>query len=187
MVSKESFIQNLIGEERYCNFKPYSKFVFLAYSVWLFILFLLTLVCHWRIVNEIFSLFTGGSLFFMLYTAFAILFFDIRVGVVYGLRDWRYKLTIAWGIVLIILGLSAIIYTNHYRKDYAFECETCFIEADSRCFHIRTKCDSIVNKESLEKSKVYKAQESGYIFCEECEWWAEEANDAYEALQYSRK
>lgn len=187
METQESFIRNLIGEDRYCCFKPYAGLIFLLYSVWLVILFSLTLICHWKILSDVFSLFTGKSMFFVLYIAIAILFLDVRVKVVYGLRNWKYKLTIAWGVVLIILGLSAVIYTNHYRKNYAFECETCFIEADNSCFHIRTKCNSIMNKESLEKSKVYKAKELGYILCEECEWWIEESIDTYEAFQYSRK
>lgn len=184
---KESFLSNLIGIENYNNWKPYAKLVFVVYTVLLLLLLMLTNVCHWKIVSEVFSLFTGTSLFFILYVASAILFLDIRVSPTCGERNWKYKLTIAWGVSLIVLGLSAIIYTNHCRKDYALDCETCFVEEEAKCFHIHKRCNSIKNKEMLEESKVYKAKDLGYLLCVECEEWIEDTEFEYESSRYGRR
>lgn len=186
MNNKESYLSNLVGEERYNRFKPYAKFVFLAYSGVLAILFLLTKVCHWMFVSEIFSLFTGTSLFFLLYVAFAILCLDIRVSEVYRV-DWRYKLTIVWGVFLIIVGLAAIVYTNRCRNAYAFECVHCYIEEDCGYFHVHKKCGSIIDKSLLQESKVYKAQDKGLKLCEECEERLEDLEYESESLRYSRR
>lgn len=186
MKSKESFLLNLIGEEHYNRFKPYAKFVFLAYSGVLAILFFLTKVCHWRLVSEIFSLFTGTSLFFLLYVAFAILCLDIRVSEVYRV-NWRYKFTIVWGVFLIMVGLSAIVYTNRWRDAYAFECAHCYIEEESGYFHVHKKCSSITDKSLLQESKIYNAQDKGLKFCEECEEWSEDLEHESESLRYSRR
>lgn len=187
MNSKESFLSNLVGNENYNNWKPDAKRVFIAYSVLLVLLFLLKDVWHWKFASEMFSLFTGSSLFFMLYVAFAILFFDVRVDLVYGLRNWKYKLTSVWGVTLVVLGISAVIYTNHIRRDYALECMYCFIEEDTRCFHIHKSCGSIKGTEKLKGSKVFKAKELGFRFCVECEEWIEDAEFEYESLRYYRR
>lgn len=187
MNSKESFLSNLVGNENYNIWKPDAKRVFIAYSVLLVLLFLLKDVWHWKFASEMFSLFTGSSLFFMLYVAFAILFFDVRVDLVYGLRNWKYKLTSVWGVTLVVLGISAVIYTNHIRRDYALECMYCFIEEDTRCFHIHKSCGSIKGTEKLKGSKVFKAKELGFRFCVECEEWIEDAEFEYESLRYYRR
>ena len=82
-----------------------------------------------------------------------------------------YKLTIIWDFVLIIIGILAIYYSYKYSKQYAFECDTFYVDKNARIYHLDIfvdDCDKALNAESLDKMKGYQMGKNIKI-CEDCE------------------
>jgi hypothetical protein len=91
-------------------------------------------------------------------------------------KPFKYKLTIVWGGVLLILGIVAIYYSNKYRNHYAFECETYLVDEEAGIYHIDwdLDCGAFDDVEYLEPMKGYQINKS-FKFCENCEEMLDEA------------
>ena len=144
---KKSFISNLIGKNLYDELKDYSKPIILIGTGILLVLFLLSFFVHWRFVSKLLSLVTGTSLLFLVYIAALIVFLDKEVDVEEPISYYRhdseqmpktrsFKLTIVWGVVLILLGISAIFFSNRYRRQYAFDCSTILVDQSAGIYHL---------------------------------------------------
>ena len=103
-------------------------------------------------------------------------------------KPTSYKLTIVWGVVLIILGIVAIYFSNDYRKQYSFECDTYLVDHQAKIYHLDWDIDCEVAAEAshLEKMSGYEIDKS-YTLCDWCECWAEDAEAEYEASRYFRR
>ena len=90
-------------------------------------------------------------------------------------KPFKYKLTIVWGVVLLILGIVAIYYSNRYRNHYAFECETFLVDEKAGIYHLdwNSDCSIAEEAEELEKMQGYQIDEK-FKFCEECQECLEE-------------
>ena len=130
---KRSFLSNLIGSYTYEELKYYAKYVLAIGTCVLVVLYLLSIFFHWSFISRLLNLTTGTSLLFIIYIAAAILCLDKEVEVdepesSYWSRQANtpkttpYKLTIVWGILLIVLGVTAIFFSNRYRNQYACDC-----------------------------------------------------------------
>ena len=198
-IVKQSFISNLIGKENYDGFKEIAKIIISISTCVLAILFLLTDFFHWAFLSSLLNVVTGTSLLFIAYIAALILVLDIEVDVEVPERHYwseqeklpkpiTYKLTIVWGVMLIVLGICAIYFSNKYRKHYAFECEAFLVDHQAEIYHLdcRNDCQVAANSVDLEKKKGYEIEES-YTICYWCEEWAEEAEVEFESSRYFRK
>jgi hypothetical protein len=198
MVKKQSFLSNLLGEETYENWVGYAKISIAVGTIVLLILFGLSYFFYSSIVSYLLKLVTGTSLLFIAYVAMWVLLLDIEVSVDEPeVRSWgkpkevakpiSYILSTLWTIILIVLAIFAIYYSNRYRKQYAFECDTFLIDKHARLYHLDwTECDAIENAENLEEVQGYQIG-SDFSLCDECKEIAEEAEVEYESDRYFRR
>ena len=190
-IVKQSFLSNIIGRNTYDEFKCYAKVIIAIGTCVLSIVLLLSLFFHWSFISSLLSLVTGTSLLFIAYIAALVLVLDIEVDVDEPEKKPKpaaYKLTIVWGVVLVALGISAIYFSNKYRKHYAFECDTFLVDHQAGIYHLDWDNDCEVAAESgnLETMQGYQIDKS-YTLCEWCEEWAEDAEDEYESNRYFRR
>lgn len=201
MVEQKSFLSNLIGKNTYSDLKDWAKIIVPVGTVILAILFLLSQFVYWKIVSGLLSLVTGTSLLFIVYIAALVVVFDIKVDVeedeyehyLYGKqvspKSTAYKMTAVWGVMLIILGIAAIYFSNKYRKYYAFECSTVIVDHKAGIYHLDydNDCEVAAEAENLERMKGYELKETDYTLCEWCQDWADDAEAEYESNRYYRK
>lgn len=195
---KQSFISNLLGKDRYELCKEYKIVIAIGTCV-LAIILLLTNFFHWGFLCGLLNIVTGTSLLFIAYIAILIVVLDIRVDVDEPERCYwsepqkhpkpiQYKLTIVWAVILIVLGVGAIYFSNDYRKQYSFECNTYLVDHQEKIYHLDWDIDCEVAAESynLVKMKGYEIDKS-YKLCDWCECWAEDVEAEYEASKYFRR
>lgn len=196
---KQSFISNIVGRDVYCDFKDYAKIVVAIGTCILAIPLLLSQFVHWGFISSLLNLVTGTSLLFIVYIAAFVLALDIEVDVDEPERRYwnksekkpnpiAYKLTIAWGVMLIALAISAIYFSNKYRRHYAFECDTFLVDHQARIYHLNWDNDcELANKSryKLEKLKGYQIKKE-YTLCEWCDDWASDAEFEYGSSRYRR-
>lgn len=198
-IVKQSFISNLIGKDNYDGLKKNAKIIIALGTCILAILFLLTYFFHLEFLSSLLNLVTGTSLLFVAYVAALILVLDIEVDVedperfywsepIKQPKPLQYKLTIVWDVILIILGIGAIYFSNDYRKHYSFECDTYSVDHQAKIYHLDWDIDCEVAAESnhLKKMKGHQIDKS-YTLCDWCEEWAEDAEIEYEASRYFRR
>jgi len=189
-IVRRSFISNLLGRKNYEDFKSYAKVIVPIGTIILVILLVLSLFVHWGFVSSLLNLVTGTSLLFIAYIGVIILLLDVEVEVeepessyyweepVKTPKPLSYKLTIVWGVILILLGVLAIYYSNKYRKHYAFECNTFLVDEKAGIYHIDydNDCEYAANADNLIRMKGYEIEENTTCtFCEWCEEWVEDA------------
>lgn len=195
---KQSFISNVIGKNTYEQFKEYAKIIVIVGSFLLAIFIWLGLFYHSGIINWFLQLLTGTSLLFFAYIAAWILILDVQVSVDEPEKfawkknekvqhSFKYKLTIIWGIILIIIGISAIYVSNKYRKHYAFECDTFLVDTQRHIYHVdwNDDCDVANEAEELEERYGYEIDDS-YKLCESCKDFLDEM-ESYETERYIRR
>lgn len=189
MLIKQSFISNLLGHQAYKEFREWAKYIVPIGAGVFIILYLLSFFFHADIIKDLLYITNGTSLLFIGYILALIVLLDIEVGVEEaGKSYWekekqapkpfKYKLTIVWAVLLFVLGIVAIYYSNRYRNRYAFECETYLVDEDAGIYHLDwdNDCKAADEAESLEVKKGYQIDKS-FKFCEECKEWMEDAED----------
>lgn len=190
-IVKQSFLANIIGRNTYDKFKGYAKVIIAIGTCVLAIVLLLSIFFHWSFISSLLSLITGTSLLFITYVAALVLALDIEVDVDEPEKKSKpaaYKLTIAWGVVLVALGISAIYFSNKYRKYYAFECDTFLVDHQAGIYHLDwdNDCEEAAESGHIETMQGYQIDKS-YTLCEWCEKWAEDAENENESNRYFRR
>lgn len=183
---KQSFLSNLLGEHNYEEYSSIAMKIVGIGGLILITLFALSQFFHSDIINYLLKLTTGTSLLFIAHIAACILFLDIRVEVEQEDEDWRdekkeapktikYKLTIVWGVALLLLGIAAIYFSNKYRNQYDFECTTFLVDHKAHVYHLdwNDDCEDAANAEELEEMYGYEIDDS-YSFCEGCKEYEED-------------
>lgn len=206
-IVKRSFLSNLIGRNTYDELKGYARKIIAIGTCVLVVLFGLSLICHYSFVSSTLSMVTGTSLLFIVYIAALIVLLDYEVDVEeYSLFEEKnegcsrnyierkeiektreYKRTIVWGIVLILLGVLAVYFSNRYRKHYAFECETYLVDHQAGIYHfdLDNGCE-LIEAGNWERLHGYQINKS-YKLCNWCENWAEDAESRGEGEKLSYK
>ena len=158
----------------------------------------LSFAFHSGIINWFLQILTGTSLLFIAYVAALIVLLDIQVNVdepeQYAWekpkkvkRPISYKFTIVWGVVLILLGISSIYFSNKYRKHYAFDCDIFLVDHQQGIYHVEWNEDCDVANEAEELEEMYGYEISkDYSFCESCEDFLIEM-ESYESERYIRR
>lgn len=195
-VIKQSFFSNLLrclfGDIYDDLLKPYARIIVAIGTCIFGILIGLSTICHICFVSSLLNIVIGTSLLFIIYILALIIVLDIEVEIeieepdfytskpIKKLKTREYKLTIVWGIILLVLGVGTIYYTNIYRKHYAFECSTFLVNHTTKTYHLDwdNDCDIAAEADNLEKMKGYQINES-YTLCEWCKEWAEESETSY--------
>lgn len=198
MIKKQSFLSNMLGEETYDKWKGYARIIVAVGILVLLIIYGLSYFFHSSVVSYLLKLTTGMSLLFIAYIVMWVLLLDIRVNVDEPERmSWEkpkevskpltYKLSAIWTIILILLGLSAIYFSNKYRKHYAFECDTFLVDNQAHLYHLDwTECEASENAENLEELQGFQVSD-GFTLCEECKEIADEAEADYESERLFRR
>ena len=181
MTIKQSFISNLLGRNTYEDIKEFAKPTSIIGAIVLLLLYVLSHYFHSGFLSYLVSLTNGYSLLFIGYVAILIVFLDIEVEVEEPeqpywakkkevAKPFKYKLTIVWSIVLLILSIVAIYYSNRYRNHYAFECETFLVDKKAAIYHLdwNSDCSIAEEAEELEEMQGYQINEK-FKFCEECQ------------------
>lgn len=197
MKQRQSFISNLIGKETYEKNKSIAKAVVLIGSGILLLLYVLSYFFHTGIISYLLDLTNGTSLLFIGYILAWILVLNIDVNIeMPDKNNWseekqtkpfKYKLTIVWAVLLLLLGVFAIYYSNKYRKQYAFECDTFLVDEEAGVYHLDwdVDCGSIEDAEYLVEMNGYDIPQS-FKFCEGCQEMMEEAEYETAHLRYER-
>lgn len=197
-IVRQSFISNIIGSSTYEDFYGYSKIIVAIGTSLLAIFIGLSCFFHSGIINWFLQLLTGTSLLFIAYVAALIIILDIRVNVneperyaweepKKPQRPWTYKLTIVWGVFIVLSGIAAIYTSNKYRKHYAFDCDIFLVDHQQGIYHVEWNEDCDVANEAEELEEMYGYEISkDYSFCESCKDFLIEM-ESYESERYIRR
>lgn len=192
-----SYIKKLIGERTYEDFRGYARTCIPIATIILVLLLILSQFVHWGIVSWLLNLALGTSLIFIVYVLGMILLLDFGVDVEMK-EDWNgklslpevmpsnYKNTIIWAYTLLVLGVTAIYFSNKYRKNYAFECQTFLVDENRGIYHLEDDNDE-EDMEYTTEMKGYELEDYNYTFCESCREWVEEMESEYAAERYYRR
>lgn len=131
-VKQQPFLSNLVGQDKYEDIRAFARLIVPIGTIVLIVLFLLSCIVHWDFISTFLGLCTGTSLLFIAYIVSILFVLDIRVDVlqqedllynskISSQKPLKYKFTVAWTIVLCLLGISAIYLSNEYRKEYRFK------------------------------------------------------------------
>lgn len=176
---KQSYLSNMIGENSYEEYSRLAMKIVGIGGLVLIIMFTLSQFFHSGIINYLLKLTTGTSLLFIAYIAACILLLDIRVEVEKPEQQrWekkkspkplKYKLTIVWSVVLLVMGIAAIYFSNKCRNQYDFECTTFLVDHKALVYHLdwNDDCEDAANAKGLEEMYGYEIDDS-YSFCEGC-------------------
>ena len=183
---KQSYLYDLIGENRYEEYSSIAMKIVWIGGVFLIVLFTLSQFFHSDVINYLLSLTTGTSLLFIAFVSACILLLDVRVEVEKPEQKWweekkecptplKYKLTIVWVCVLLMLGIAAIYFSNNYRNQYDFECTTFLVDHKAHVYHLdwNEDCEDAETAEELEEMYGYEINDS-YTFCEGCKEYKED-------------
>lgn len=186
-----SYIKKLLGDRTYEEFRGYAKTYIPFATIILVVLLVLSQFVHWGVVNWLLNLALGTSLVFIAYVLGVILLLDFGVDVEMK-EDWKgrlslpevmpsnFKNTIIWAYTLLILGIAAIYFSNKYKKNYAFECQTFLVDENRGIYHLEDGNDD-EDMEYTTEMKGYELEKYNYTFCESCREWVEEMESEYAA------
>jgi len=195
MNNKTSFLSDLLHSlfgSIYQDFYDAKGLIVIVGTCIFTIIFGLSHILYSSIINYFLPFVTGFSLTFIVYVIAWWMLLDIKVETreeeyVYSKKGTEkskaYKFTIVWGTALVILGISAMYYTNKYRKHYAHLCETFVVDCNTKVYHLEdSDCEELQDVDGLIEMKGYEIKK-GYTFCEECKEYKEEM----EGMVYERR
>lgn len=192
-----SYIKKLLGDQNYEKFRGYAKTYIPITTIILVVLLVISQFVHWRTVSWLLNLALGTSLIFIAYILGVILLLDFGVDVEMK-EDWddrlslpevmpsNFKSTIIWTYTLLILGIAAIYFSNKYRKNYSFECQTFLVDENRGIYHLEDGNDD-EDREYTTEMKGYELENYNYTFCESCRERVEEMESENTAERYYRR
>ena len=192
---RQSFLSNIMGHE-YRTIKSHAPRIIAVGTCILLVLYLLSSLFYIKLISNLLNLFTGTSVLFIAYIVSFIVALDIEVWVKTDYyahkkpsKPKAYKISIGWEILLVILGISAIYFSNKYRKHYAFESSTFLVDNREGIYHLDypNRCEVRTESTDLQKMKGFKIKETEYKLCEWCDIWAEDAESEFGSSRYYRR
>lgn len=157
------------------------------YSLVFVVFFVLTFICHWAIVESIFSILTHSIILFLF---FGVLIFVSEQSVEFKVekvvpyyskhehtispvsRD-SYKKSVSLSCILLLTFTILFFVIRHYSNEYQFDCSTVYVDNDAREFHLQDNCEYITG--STEKKQAFEVKDK-FSLCVACEEWAEDLN-----------
>lgn len=178
--------------------KPYA----LIYVVVLAIVVLLSLFFQWSIVKFFIDCMMGWTFLSIPFIGVLIVVFDKEIKLP-KVEKWApkppkpasFKFSMIWGCFLIVIGLVTLHFSNQYKRNYAFQCQTFYLEQPTGIYHLRDNCEYIgLNEEeepiegiSVSEVKGIDLLDKDYTPCDACREWAEDAEMNYEMNRYYRR
>lgn len=93
-------------------------------------------------------------------------------------KPFVYKLTVIWGMLLVIGGISAIYVTNKYRHYYAIQCKEVYVvNKGDKFYHLYEECSACEKAQHLYRAKGYQVEKAHLKLCPECAELAEEYDE----------
>lgn len=178
--------------------RPYA----IIYLGVLAIVILLSLFVQWNIVKLFIDCMMGWTLLSIPFIGVLIVVFDKGI---YLPQDERskptskksvsYRFSMIWGIFLIVVGLVTLYFSNQYKKFYAFQCQTFYLEHPTGVYHLRDRCEYIgldENEKPIEGISISKVKgidllDEDHALCVACGEWAEDAEMDFETNRYYRR
>ena len=200
IIESYSFLKKIIGRNAYNEIEYYARKIIPIATIVIGIIIGLSFIVHWGFLSSILSFVTGFSLVFVLYILGVIILFDrgIDVPLEQNIFSHTYSFpstppkgfnkTKIYGIILVVIGLAAVIITNIYRKNYAFDCETFLVDHENKEYHLNfdNGCEIASKASSLDEIQGYEI-DNDYTLCEWCQDWADDAEDEYNSNRYRRR
>lgn len=178
---RESFFIRITGDFYDFVFGFAIPIVLVGTPIFL-VFFGLTFLCHWDIVCSLFSLVSGFSLLFIAYIISLILVIDrLLLYRVCKKRASHYSLTVIWGIVLIVLGITLCFVTNNYNKQYKFDCADWYVDETKGIYHWSKKCDNMSSDTYVIKG--YEIRGKGLELCDYCKDELDDYESSYEPIR----
>lgn len=178
--------------------KPYA----LIYAGTLAVAILLSLFFQWNVVKFFIDCTMGWTLLSIPFVGVLIVALDKEILLPQS-EHWEpvpekpasYKYSMIWGIILILLGIAALYFSNQYKKYYSFQCQSFFLEQQIGIYHLSDKCEYIgldenekpIDNVTLSKVTGKELLEDDYEFCVACREWAEDAEMEYESNRFYRR
>ena len=197
---RTSFLKDLAPDTyRFLSeLKPYA-FIYLGV---LAIAVLLSLFVQWSIVKFFIDCMMGWTLLSIPFIGVLIVVLDKEINLPQDER-WdsstaksvTYKLSMVWGIFLIVTGLVTLYLSNQYKNYYAFQCQTFYIEQSTGVYHLRDRCEymgltedeDLIEGVSISKVKGVDLLDKDHSLCDACREWAEDAEMDFDANRYYRR
>lgn len=189
-----------VAPDTYSILSELKPFAFI-YLIILAIVSLLSLFVQWSIVKFFIDCMMGWTLLSIPFIGVLIVIFDKEINLPITQR-WEpspkksvsYKLSMIWGIFLMVAGLVTLYFSNQYKKYYAFQCQTFYLEQPSGVYHLRKRCEYIgfsqegqVENVSISKVKGIDLLDEDHTLCVACSEWAEDAEMDFEVNRYFRR
>jgi magnesium-transporting ATPase (P-type) len=178
-IVKQSFLSNLLGKSTYEDFSCFARYIVGLGSFILIVLFFLSYFFHSGIVLELLKIAVFSPLL-IAYVIACILLLDVRINIEKTEqirrerakntpKPFKYKLTIVWTIILLILGVTVICFSFRYAIKYEFECTTFLVDHKAHLYHSdwNDVCEKMQDAEDLELMHGYEIDDT-YSFCKEC-------------------
>ena len=178
-IVKQSFLSNLLGKSTYEDFSCFARYIVGLGSFILIVLFFLSYFFHSGIVLELLKIAVFSPLL-IAYVIACILLLDVRINIEKTEqirrerakntpKPFKYKLTIVWTIILLILGVTVICFSFRYAIKYEFECTTFLVDHKTHLYHSdwNDVCEKMQDAEDLELMHGYEIDDT-YSFCKEC-------------------
>ena len=195
-----SFLSSVLGRESYNNLSSSARPIVIIGSCILIVAVLLSLGVYSSFIRWVLNLITGTSLLFIAYLAALLLLLDAKIGIdnsskkikLFPLRAPKRiaeNLSTVISLILLILGITAVIVSNNYRKQYAFDCTTFYVDTENGIYHLdwNRGCEKAKEANCLEEMKGYEFRKLEYSLCEECEEYEEDVRDTNMSFRYYRK
>ena len=165
-IVKQSFLSkllvNLFGEDTY----KYARYISGIGSLILIVLFILSYFFHSDIVLVLLRYAIFSPLFIVYVVACILLWLEEPQKTP---KSFKYKLTVVWAGILLILGIIVYYYCSRYVMKYEFECTTFLVDHKAHLYHSdwNDVCEKMQYAEELELMHGYEIDDT-YSFCKEC-------------------
>lgn len=191
---RKSFLWDLLGVDNSKNIRILSHLYIGAYSVIYVIFLVISRYFYWEYFSSIFSLLTGTTIFALLFIAgfTIVLNFDVKfsneIGNLYK-ETKEYKVTIVWGIAILITAIFIQYYLDVVTDHYEFQCGTYLVDIGNGIYHIKDcNCETINDASFIVEMRGFEIEENTTCrLCHECKYIVEDAIDTYESEMFYRK
>lgn len=168
---RKSLIYSLLGEDIYSIFEECPKRTLLISTLFICAIFALSFVCRLKLLCVLVTFCSGLSPIFIAYLLAVVVSIDKRQKTIEidDKKSLKNVFFVAKGIILLILGLSAIFYSFKVRWHYNFECRDYIVDMMTGYYHyIDVSCPSALNSEDLYMMSGYEIEQSGFEICPYC-------------------
>ena len=196
---KTSFLMELVPD--IYQFLKGLKPIALIYAVVMGVMITLSLFFQWSFIEFFIEIMMGWTLLSIPFISVILVALDKEFSVQeYELKakfhhqKAPYILSMIWGIILCILGISTLYFSNKYKKYYAFQCQDFYLEETKGVYHIFKDCEYVGednNGDQVDNINLINISGKDLLdteaeLCYACEEHAEDAEAEVATYRYRR-